>query len=509
MTQRSSRVRKPRSRRLLKAAAWGCGATAVLLTGAVVALFLLIGGAVPKSFPTVENPIPPRDSGSDRTDEGEGYASPYLGHTGSWDGKGGAIFGASRIPSLDEEVAMGLRWTFMCVYWKAMEPDGPVDPSVGLPSAWASLDAFVSAAHDRRLHILMQAPVVGGNAGGPPAWAGRREAGKSAPADMDALAQFAGKLAQRYGPGGTLARQRGWEPDYGVRAWELDNEPESYFTHWKGQAADYAEFVTKASACIKQADPHALILTPAVAAGHHAVEWIEGALNADARAGSEAFRARRQSYSIGPVTDVVTFHNYEGLDTFFAGEDVPVTRTFQQVRSVFEAWENRCAGFEYERKQEYWHTEGNFDFIGALSEKRRAAWRWQFFSRAFAAGIRKVTVMDAQPLEQTAVRTYVEALPNPFPMLPASHEVRLVLGEIHAFRHPEGGERERGQIWVVWAEAGSGEAIAEIPVAHATAEVLRVDGFRERVAAVDGRIRLELEGDAKMPPPLLVIDRPE
>jgi hypothetical protein len=35
------------------------------------------------------------------------------------------------------------------------------------------LDAFVIAAQARGLNILMQAPVVGGNAGGPPDWAGR------------------------------------------------------------------------------------------------------------------------------------------------------------------------------------------------------------------------------------------------------------------------------------------------------------------------------------------------
>ena len=83
---------------------------------------------------------------------------------------------------------MGLRWTYMCVYWRALEPDGPVDPDRELPPAWKELDDFVIEAHQRKLNVLMQAPVVGGNAGGPPDWAGRREAGKSAPQDMDALA---------------------------------------------------------------------------------------------------------------------------------------------------------------------------------------------------------------------------------------------------------------------------------------------------------------------------------
>jgi hypothetical protein len=52
-------------------------------------------------------------------------------------------------------------------------------------------------------NILMRAPVVGGNAQGPPEWAGRRERGKSAPANMEAGAQSAGKLARRDAWGNT------------------------------------------------------------------------------------------------------------------------------------------------------------------------------------------------------------------------------------------------------------------------------------------------------------------
>ena len=394
----------------------------------------------------------------------------------------------------------------MWVYWRALEPDGPVDLTGSLPPAWGSLDEFVKAAHQRKLNILMQAPVVGGNAGGPPKWAGRREPGRSAPQDMTALAAFAGKLARRYCPGGDLAREEGWGTAYGVRAWELDNEPESYRTNWKGQAADYAEFVTLASAAIKQVDPPALILAPAVASGAHAIAWLERALNAQALAGSTMFQSRGRPYSIGPVTDVVTFHNYEGLNTFFAGEDYPVTRAFQEVRRTFEDWETRAPGFAYTRKQEYWHTEGNFDFVGLLSERRRAAWRWQFFTRAFAAGIRKVTVMDAKPLEQTAVRVYLEALPDPFPMHQATDEISIIQGQAHAFRHENGAGSESGRVWVIWAAVDTGDALVALPVDGETVEVIDVEGRRLNLRAEQGRVEVRLPGDAKMPPPLLVID---
>ena len=54
--------------------------------------------------------------------------------------------GGSKTADMDKEVAMGLRWTFMPVYWKAMEPDGPVDLTQAVPAAWQELDAFVVAA---------------------------------------------------------------------------------------------------------------------------------------------------------------------------------------------------------------------------------------------------------------------------------------------------------------------------------------------------------------------------
>src|SRR5689334_14804348 len=55
------------------------------------------------------------------------FDSPYLGHTGSRDGKGGQIDGTSKAADLDVEAAMGLHWTFMEAFWSAFEPDAPTD----------------------------------------------------------------------------------------------------------------------------------------------------------------------------------------------------------------------------------------------------------------------------------------------------------------------------------------------------------------------------------------------
>ncbi|MEO8350921.1 MAG: hypothetical protein ABI680_04265, partial [Chthoniobacteraceae bacterium] len=325
--------------------------------------------------------------------------------------------------------------------------------------------------------------------------------------DMEALAEFAGKLAERYRPGGTLARLNDWGETFGVRAWELENEPESYLTNWKGQAGDFAEYATRAAAKIKAADTRAVILLPGMAGGRHGLDWLRETLDARALAGSPAFRKRGRPYSIGPVADVVSFHNYEGLDSAFAGGSRTITHVFSDVRAIFEEWENRAPGFTWSRKQEYWHTEGSFDFIGALSAERRAAWRFQFFTRAFAAGIRKVVVMDPSPEERIAVKAYVAALPDPFPMHHATDQLRIESGKAAAFIHADDDNPAGGRVWIVWALADSGDAVIKIPVLRPRVSIVNVEGRADSVVAENGRVRVTLRGDEKMPAPLLVIDR--
>ena len=495
-----------RSRRYVRAAGWGCCCLVLVLVGLVAVVFLILQ-RVPRTYPAVSRAIEPPSPDSSLGGGLDGFASPYLGHTGSWDGKGGAMGGRAKTADLDIEVGMGLRWTFMPVYWRALEPDGPVDLAKETPSAWSALDAFIIAAHERKLNVLMQAPVVGGNAGGPPEWAGRREKGKSAPANMEAAAAFAGKLAARYAPGGTLAAAEGWRQSFGVRAWELDNEPDGYLTHWKDEAADYAEFVTKAAAAIRQVDPRAVILGPSVMGGGKAPAWVEAALDAPAMRGSPEFRRRGQPYSIGPALDVVSFHVYEGLDSAFTGKDRTVEVAFSEMRDVFERWQSRAPGFTYPSKLEYWQTEGNFDFLGVLSRKRRAAWRVQFFTRAFAAGIRKVVVMDASATEQLAVRAYIQALPDPFPMQGADDRVTTLSGTSVSFCHLDNTNADAGRVWIMWSAAGTGDAEVGVPSVRKDVRRLLVDGSETMMTRTNGLLRIHLPGDKKMATPVLLIDR--
>ena len=116
--------------------------------------------------------------------------------------------------------------------------------------------------------------------------------------------------------------------------------------------------------------------------------------------------------------------------------------------------------------------------------------------------------MDACPREQIAVGSYIRILPNPFPMVPANKEVSVLQGKVAAFRHPDGPEPEAGQVWIIWALAHTGDAVIEIPTRHPHPEATAVDGQKRLLEPVHGRVRLELRGDAKMAPPVLLVDRP-
>jgi hypothetical protein len=117
-------------------------------------------------------------------------------------------------------------------------------------------------------------------------------------------------------------------------------------------------------------------------------------------------------------------------------------------------------------------------------------------------------VMDPSPPEQAAVRTFVAVLPDPFPMLSATDQIEATNGRAMAFRHADRGGNANGQVWIVWALAGSGGAVVRLPVVQDRVDVVTVAGHWETVRAKDGHVQIELLGDAKMPPPVLVVDRP-
>ena len=97
----------------------------VLLTGLIFLLVILIAGASPKATLPFENPIAAPNPPSDLGKGLDGFDSPYIGHTGSWDGKGGAMFGGSKDPNIGHGSVDGLA---MDIHVRLLEGDGTKRP---------------------------------------------------------------------------------------------------------------------------------------------------------------------------------------------------------------------------------------------------------------------------------------------------------------------------------------------------------------------------------------------
>lgn len=415
--------------------------------------------------------------------EQPGHLHPYIGQIGSWDGAGGELDGSSKVPALDQQVEAGLSWTFMPLHWSELEPDGPVDLSGPLPPEWEALDAFFLEAHARGLNVLVQAPVVGGNNGGPPDWVGAVEKGRSAPADMEAAFDFCGTLAQRYAPGGTLWQEQGVS-DWGVQAWELDNEPGSYRTHWEQQEEDFGDFFAGCAQAIRGVDPDAQIVGPALAAGQGNTTWWEDVLASEAEPGLDL--------------SVFSFHSYEGMDSI--GPDRRSECVLWEQYGAYRSWAE-SAGVTPTTAA--WHTEGGFDFLGRLGGTQRARWRMQWSVRLLGQGAHKITFKDPKDEELVVQALLSEHLADPWPLEDRTAE--LGLGELGgAWVHEEEGG---GAVWVLWPTNGDpADQDIWLPVSASEVRVFDSTGETWTESAQDGEVLLKLRGSRRYSETLLVVD---
>lgn len=88
-----------------------------------------------------------------------------------------------------------------------------------------------------------------------------------APSRMEDMADFADALARRYGPGGSLWRERPDAPSMPIRAWQIWNEP-NVGVGWCNQPnpREYAAMLRAAGGAIERANPGAEIVTAGISA---------------------------------------------------------------------------------------------------------------------------------------------------------------------------------------------------------------------------------------------------
>lgn len=72
-------------------------------------------------------------------------------------------------------------------------------------------------------------------------------------------ANFVYQSVTRYKPGGTLAQENDWPEEWGIRVWEIWNEPD-YKPFWEASILDYARLLKTAYLVIKMVDPEAKVM---------------------------------------------------------------------------------------------------------------------------------------------------------------------------------------------------------------------------------------------------------
>jgi hypothetical protein len=146
------------------------------------------------------------------------------------------------------------------------------------------------------------------------------------PEDLDRYAAVAKHIVLHY--------NRGWANGfrYGIRYWEVWNEPDLGKMFWSGSAQHYFELYEKVARAVKQADRRALVGGPAIARPNDANPYVDDFL--------EYVRARKV-----PL-DFYSWHWYatdsnDPLDVIRVGREVRARLDqygFKKTRSVLDEW---------------------------------------------------------------------------------------------------------------------------------------------------------------------------
>jgi hypothetical protein len=176
----------------------------------------------------------------------------------------------------DRMTRAGVESVRIAVRWHQLQPYAPAEvPALeagrfqlvdGIPTDFRPFDAYVAAAAARGLEVL---PVVHMA----PGWQSVRPGDiASPPRDPAAFGRFMTALVQRYGPDGSLWRERPGLRRVPVRAWQLWNEPNiTIFWSLQPFAPEYAALVRAGAAAVRAADRGATV----VLAGLTNRSWVD------------------------------------------------------------------------------------------------------------------------------------------------------------------------------------------------------------------------------------------
>ncbi|ACZ43418.1 Carbohydrate-binding family 9 [Thermobaculum terrenum ATCC BAA-798] len=164
-------------------------------------------------------------------------------------------------------------------------------------------------------------------------------------------ANYVYQTVSRYKPGGVLAQQEGWSDGYGIRYWEVWNEPPTF---WFGTAEQFGQLVRAASEAIRSADPQATVV---VSSG--GPEFDQTVIEV---AGIEAY-------------DALAIHLYPGPTSPEAGSFV---RSVRDTRDFLDRHGGQDVAI--------WITEMGWDTTGGVSEWEQASYIVRASVQTLAAG---------------------------------------------------------------------------------------------------------------------------
>ena len=181
-------------------------------------------------------------------------------------------------------------------------------------------------------------------------------------------AKFVYLAVDRYRPGGGLAQEKGKPSNWGMRVWEMWNEPDlSLF--WGGSVADYARLLKVGAIAARQADRDAVIIVGGLA-NPPAPGYLEALLNQLAQDSNPDLRDTQGWYF-----DVVALHNYAwSWDT---GERIrQANQVLNNFRTVYPAlpkapiWVNESGVSVYD---DYpgptWQNNGEANYMATMEEQ--------------------------------------------------------------------------------------------------------------------------------------------
>jgi hypothetical protein len=438
---------------------------------------------------------------------------------------------------------VGVTWAFIFVTWSDVESvPGQIDLS--------SLDRVVASARSHKINLILQVQTTGDWSITTPAQAlatgGYRTNGlhplltakTAAPLNIDAAIPFWLDLIKRYRPHGGLSKALGWKDGYGIKHYEVENEPDFIpwvNGNWETVTKDYDLFLSHLAPAAKKAEPSLSLLAPALSGvdstftgpvPNTGLTWLDTMLSIDPATLTFASDQYRQAglpaIGGGPFIDVFSFH----CDFVDPTGNAHVVRA-ANVRQIIAKYSSQSA-YPTNPNAPAWCTEGSaatsYDSTDQTKRYRFAWAQIQYATEMLGGGVPRFDYDFGTEASDSAstwntdpIRGATAALTKFFPSGAGVAEITSSLSMIagqtvvgYQWRNPATG-RASSVMWAQDEAQGSGTSLPpftlDFPISTARAIVVDPhDWSLTLVNTTNGAVPVPLNrGDPS--PPYMVIEQ--